>query len=539
MIMLGPSIVETQGTDHLSREQSREDIRELCDLLERVHPDPYTGFGGRVAYSRSKHTLLEELPDDGVSVADLRGRIAGFLSQLVDGHTGLSRMDLANEDHPRSYLPVRFSTCADGIFISDATQGHDQLIGALVQAVDGSPADEIATRTGVLFPSENLAGSRRRLASVLASHRLVQVVLPDIGDSLPLSLRLRDADRPQQFALTYDLDLAQRRAGAWQAQKVERIAPINGPFGHAILDDGRVGYLKLKAMWSREAFENMKAAGRTDLGDWLVSAYERFQGDVPPTDHDEAIRDFPSLIESVSQLLLEMHAEGSRDLIVDLRDNDGGFSIIGEPLLYQIYGRAYLEMSDPVYFATRVSREYLEIRGQTLEDLSGPGDDPVHMGDMLFDPPLGMKNRVRARETFFAELKRKGFSRVDRLQDPPAQGFRVVAVVNDGTFSAAFDLAYHLYRMGATLVGTSPSQSPRAFTDSTPFTLKNSGLEGSMSRSAVVFPRIPAVDGSVVVDLPMTWSFLRSMDFHPDAPILAALDWLRAGDRMATPVRED
>ena len=73
MIMLGPSIVETQGTDHLSREQSREDIRELCDLLERVHPDPYTGFGGRVAYSRSKHILLEELPDAEVIIVPVGG----------------------------------------------------------------------------------------------------------------------------------------------------------------------------------------------------------------------------------------------------------------------------------------------------------------------------------------------------------------------------------------------------------------------------------------------------------------------------------
>ena len=107
----------------------------------------------------------------------------------------------------------------------------------------------------------------------------------------------------------------------------------------------------------------------------------------------------------------------------------------------------------------------------------------------------------------------------------PVEGLRVVAISDAATFSAAFDLFYHLHRMGAVLMGTPPSQSPTAFTDSTPYKLVNSGLTGSMSRSAVVYPGIPAEDGAVLMDVPMTWDRLRTFDFHADAPVRAAIEY--------------
>jgi hypothetical protein len=280
-------------------------------------------------------------------------------------------------------------------------------------------------------------------------------------------------------------------------------------------------------MWSRGAFETMRADGRTDLQQWLTYAYDRFLNATPAPDVDEAIDGFPSLIEEVSALLRTVREHDVRDIIVDLRGNDGGFSIVGEPLLYQLFGRAYLDAPNPAYFATRVSEELLALRGQTLGELAASLDRELRMGDFVFDPPRGHPRPKRTPADFVSDMRNDGFTASDLLSEP-RQDLQVVAIVDAATFSAAFDLAYHLHRMGAALVGVPPSQSPRAFTDSTPFRLGNSGLEGSMSRSAVVYPGIPSEAGMVTLDMPLTWEALHRLDFHPDAPVHAAVEFLRA-----------
>ena len=68
-----------------------------------------------------------------------------------------------------------------------------------------------------------------------------------------------------------------------------------------------------------------------------------------PADEAEAIAAFPSLIDEVDALLRTMGEHDTRDLIVDLRANGGGFSIIGEPLLYQLFCDAYLKAPSPVF----------------------------------------------------------------------------------------------------------------------------------------------------------------------------------------------
>jgi hypothetical protein len=520
---------QESSTVALSAEAARLDVLELRSLLERVHPDPYSGFGGRVAFRRSFRQVLDALPRDSVSVAELRRLLAEVLGTLADGHTGLQRAARGDADAPRLYLPVRFSVASDGVYVSDAIPAHAALDGSLVRSVNGIPVDELAVRTRILFPSENLSGSRRRLAQGLSSRTSARDFIPDLGEELLLEIVPPGGEGPTSVTLRFGLTVEGRRAGPWPRAAAAARSEVAGPFGWRMLADGRVGYLRIHAMWSREAFENMRTHGRTDLERWLTYAYETHLGATPPPDRDEAIARFPSLIEESDALLRKMRLHGATDLIVDLRENGGGFSVIGEPLLYQIFGTRYLESPDPAYFATRVSPELLELRGRSLADLTEEEGREVRMGDLLFDPPLSRPRSVLSVTELLDRQRAHGFSRTDILSNEPAEGFRVAVIVDGATFSAAFDLTYHLHRLGAVLVGVPPSQSPRAFTDSTPFRLTHSGLEGSLSRSAVVYPGIPEEGGAVIMDVPMTWDRLADFDFHPDASIRAALEALGHG----------
>jgi hypothetical protein len=422
-------------------------------------------------------------------------------SELGDGHTGIEQVSSTPSDGVPLFLPVRFSTSADGVYISDAAPAVGEWLGAKVEAAEGIAVDVLARRTHVIFPYENASGSRRRLAPSLASLHRARVLMPDLGDALHLTVVPAGETTVRDVTLYYRLTAEDRRAGPWLRDSVPPVAKVAGPFGHR----------------------------STDLDRWLIHAHNRFLDSAAVTSQEAAIAGFPSLIEAVDTLLSEMRAAGTHDLIVDLRSNGGGFSVIGEPLLYQLFGDAYLRSPDPVYFATRVSEELLAIDGRTLADLSASKGRDIRLGDFVFDPPGASSRPGRTREQFLSDQAEHGFSRIDLLRRPPAVDLRVVVVCDAATFSAAFDLTYQLHRMGAVMVGIPPSQSPRAFTDATPYELSHSGLKGSMSRSAVVYPGIPVEAGAVVMDEPMTWHRLQTFAFHPDAPLLAALEILQGG----------
>ncbi|HSG08881.1 MAG TPA: hypothetical protein VLA36_11030 [Longimicrobiales bacterium] len=520
------------AADSIPAEAAREDILQLGDLLERVHPDPFAGFGGRVAYQRAFQGLLDGVPDGWVQIPDLRRRIAGFLGDMGDGHTGVQQLSSSADEVERWYLPVRFATAADGIIVSDATPEYEELLGARLETVEGGPVDELALDTRVFFPSENISGSRRQLAASLGGTHLITAIAPDVEDSLHLTVTRPGAAAPEAVTLAYSLSPEERTAGPWPMRDAPRVSPASGPFDHRMLADGTVGYLRLRGMWSREAFESMRAAGRTDIDQWLETAYDRFMDRARPADQAEAIESFPSLIDELDALLHLMDDHGTRDLIVDLRENGGGFSIIGEPLLYQLFGGAYLQTPDPVFFATRVSEELLAIQGRSLGEVSDAAGRQVRLGDYTYDPPDPTALEVETLEEFLNRHRANGFSRIGTLADVPSDpALNVVVITDAATFSAAFDLAYQLHRMGGRMLGVPPSQSPRAFTDSTPFVLAHSGLRGSMSRTAVVYPGIPSAGGAVVMDVPLTWSLWGEFDFHPEAPVHAALAELRGTGR--------
>jgi hypothetical protein len=529
LLLTGPQEV---GTTHraLSADEARADVLHLSDLLRRVHPDPYSGFGGRVEYDRRMQVLLDGIGTGPMAVPELRRRIAGFLGDLGDGHTGIGVISPESASGgPARYLPVRFRASQDGVFISDAVPDHSLLSGAKVLFVEGQAAEALARETRIFYPQENISGSFRNLARALGSRGSVREILPGVDDSLRLVLQMTPGIDGTPVRLAYDLDRGEHAAAPWPKAERPRIAGGTGPFHSDILEEGQIGYFRIGAMWSREAFESMRAAGRTDIGQWLEHAYESQLGVEVPDDQDAAIAGFPSIIEEGLTLLSEMRAYGTRRLIVDLRRNGGGFSIVGEPLLYLLRGDAYLNDPDPVFFATRVSSEYLEINGTSLEALSEETGRSIRLGDYLYDPPLGTLAQPISRISFFEHLKEEGFTGVDLLDSAePTNSLDLVVLADGGTFSAAFDLAYHLKRLGGLLLGVSPSQSPTGFTDSTPYELPNSGLAGSMSRTAVRYPGVEAEDGAIVMDFPMTWERYREYDFHPDAEILYAVEILRS-----------
>jgi hypothetical protein len=500
------------------------DVRFLVDMLERVHPDPYAGYGGRVEFGRTVSSLLRTVSREPLSPAAFRSHLGEFLAGLGDGHTFISASGGVDTTIPRRYLAVTFDVAADGMYISGTTDSLSDLLGAKVLEVNGIPVDTLAARADIVYPKENHPARLRHIARGIPSRRSLSLLIGDPGAAIDLLVQQSGVPEPILRPLAFGLSRDERRAFLLTAAVGDRSL---GVMTSDLIAEGSAGYFRLRGVWSREAFESMAAAGRTDIQKWLDHAYDTFGLADQPEDLDDAIQAFPSIIEKVHALLSRMKAGSIHDLIIDLRGNGGGFSVIGGPMYHLLFGEAYLRSPDPVYFATRVSREYLEINGTTLEALSEKRGRSLREGDLIYSPRLGKEAEPIPEKTFLESMRERGFSRTDLLERRPDIGtLNVIVIVDGGTFSAAFDMSYHLRRMGAKLHGSAPSQSPAGFVDSTPYELPRSGLKGSMSRTAVVYPGFPSNEGAVVLDVPVTWQMLAERGFRPDAVVEIALEEL-------------
>jgi uncharacterized membrane protein len=54
-------------SQRISKDSLIQDIRQLSDILETSHPDPYIRGGGKIAFHERLHKLMISIPDSGMT----------------------------------------------------------------------------------------------------------------------------------------------------------------------------------------------------------------------------------------------------------------------------------------------------------------------------------------------------------------------------------------------------------------------------------------------------------------------------------------
>jgi len=73
----------------LTRKLLLEDVRQLADILESAHPDPYRQGGGRIAFHRRLHEVLSSIPQDGMTRDEFIKLLRPFVAAIGDQHTSI------------------------------------------------------------------------------------------------------------------------------------------------------------------------------------------------------------------------------------------------------------------------------------------------------------------------------------------------------------------------------------------------------------------------------------------------------------------
>ncbi len=501
------------------------DFRTLVRYLVETHPDPYSAFGGKVFFHKQAYETGQNLKE-GATREEFAQTVLAFLSKLNDGHTRISVPQQQTTSLLR--LPLTARATPDGLAAIVVPEEHRELIGSRVVSVGGVTVGELTERLGRLTPAENVFDAYSTLSSAIIMHRLMSQLIPDLGVSIAVELERAPGDvveitldylSPDQYAA---LPMASRPKWA----KVDESEYMS----YGFLDGGRKAMLfRLTNVVSREALLDMRQNEIPGVEDMLTLVYTHVLRHEKPADTDEAIAAIPSLAETFRAMLTEMKAADAPYLIIDLRDNDGGFTPIVPATLYQLWGDRYLETDMGVRFYRMASPLYMQKLGTTLEEINAAQGTAYEYGDYTFGDDESDARPIEQKRRDFTEGIYGGDpSPVADLDGKPVYTpERVFVVTNDGTFSAAFHYAFYLWRMGATVVGVPSSQAPNTFMESTPFELPYTGLGGSISNSTQVF--LPGDDPRAKVfwpDVMLSPDDYRRYGFDKHAELMYLVDYL-------------
>jgi hypothetical protein len=530
-----PAKPETTGTSStsatcpgcFSRDELIQDAKQLADILESTHPDPYIRGGGKIAFHRRLHQLLNAIPEEGMTRDEFVRVLRPFVAAVGDGHTNIWPVYVVNTGAPGG-VPLLFDVVEQSLYVAGVPHEEDEyLLGALLLSVEGVPLAELCERQKRVEGAENEYMVLRVLAVESLWYRpFMEDLLPEWEDTSRVSVALQLPSgeiRQIEFDLPVYVTMTSMRTAETQV-----ILPRYAGFHYHFLDaEGKIAYLCVKDMMSyREAYEIWALAGTR-----------------PSTEESRARS--PSATETFRDMVVEMKEAGTETLIVDLRDNDGGHSLMSDILLYFLYGREdFIAVKTYTPAAgggeiRRYSRLYFEgCENLSIEDLNVGRAVPLIEGDYCFDDdftddeekvcnlfqeseiPAFLDRWINRSATFYSEFQSGAYAGYYRPE-------RVLVLVNPRTFSSGFTMARHLYLAGATLVGTHSGQASNCFGEMMQWKLEHTKIGGGISGSYYnLFPDDPELGRVLPMHYPLTYEKLASYDFDPNAEYLYAQELL-------------
>jgi C-terminal processing protease CtpA/Prc len=400
----------------------KSDLAFLADAIQAVHPRP--GVIPLVG-SAEKRSALERSLREPMRRFDVCLRAAPLVNDSPDGHTFLN---LPSEEFRRweerggRLLPwdVEFrsrhgdAAAARGYVAASHAPETDVSVGDEVLAVDGVPTAQLAAR---LLPFVNGETPVRRL--VVLRYALPGLLRAVCGFGGPFEVTVRADDQARPRTATHPGVAAADRPAPWEGQT---------PFRYWSWRDDGIGIIDFRDFVDPERFEAF-----------------------------------------LEQTFAQIRREGVRALVVDLRNNTGGNSVLGEMLLGYVADR-------PV---AQLARREVKVSQQIKELYRGPQRDRARFDpdyDRILAAPEGSLLNLPARPA---------------TPQPVDQRFRgdLYVLIGPATYSSAIMLASAVkdHRLGV-LVGEETAGTATLYGDACPFTLPHTGLQGFVSHKWFLRP---------------------------------------------------
>ena len=513
------------------------DFNEFIRLLEETHPDPYTNYGGRPYFRlKAMDTRFGLIEDSVTSTDELARRIKEFLTPLEDGHTNINNgmFSFFDEHKKEKSAPIGFWPYNDGVFVNSIMSEHRDLLGSRLIGIEGIPFKEICNKLAQYHSAENEIGriSNFGFISGLMSNELEKAIPNMREDSITYQI-LTPEGKPIDLTIPLQEGFGGNNV---ELAQVENSAPFPSQknLSYLFVDDKKhTMYFRSSQIMARDALEYMYNNGM-DMSDYLKRMYWNYNDDEMPDDVTTALAKIPSFSDEFGKMLQEMKKNKSKNLIIDLRGNGGGYTPITLPTLYQMWGDKYLTESSKfgIKFIQLFSPLYLEKMNISIEEFNAKAsDEGFILGDYMASSEEDYAPEVITDDFRSRMIGLMMSSIKDQLTaqhgKPVYTPEHVYVLINPTTYSAAFHYAFFLWKMGATIVGTPSKQAPNTYMEQTPFELPRTKLKGSISNSLQLFlPEDDPRAKQFTPDLMVTYDDYKRYNFDANTELLFLLDYI-------------
>lgn len=511
----------------LNGDSLASDFRFLVKQLEITHPDPYSGFGGKVFFHEQAFRLENELRQSTGTLQTFFDKTSAFLSNLQDGHTYLFPPQ-ADEQVKQRYLALEVRIIPEGIILQGVPEVYKNLLGSRITAINGTSMDDILSRTAAIYASENQYNCYANLSYHLSKEHFLKQLFADLADKVELSLLTPDSKESKITLLL--LPQQEVRNVSMQRNNSSALFSDKQLDYHFTDAQKQVMFIKINSIMARDNFEYMQKQGMQDLYRQMKFYYQDISKQEMPADTLRAIQQMPSFSETFANMLKEMKKAHAHTLIIDLRNNSGGWTPITLPTLYQLFGDRYLQTDMDLKFYRLISPLYMEKQQTTLNKFNEYNSTNYAFGDYTFSSePQDTTSVEQQRANFIKYCMSSVPNELRKQQGKPLyKPQHIYVITNEGTFSAAFHYMFYLWKMGATIVGIPCGQAPNTYMEQTLFRLPYSGIQGSISNSMQIF--LPAKDRcskTFYPDLMPTYQDYKTYNFDTHTEILYLIDKIK------------
>lgn len=543
---------------HISRDQALEDARQMVRIIEACHPDPYKSMGGKIAFHRAFQDMLMAVPADGMEVDDFWWTLSGFTARIKDGHTFVRPRKYPDARFPGG-IPMHFTILADkAILVTKVSKPeHEKYIGCRVSEINHIPVAALLDRIETLYPVENDFDRFRNLRVYLWYADYLKRLIPEWTPGEPVSLLLVDHDgHTRSITLATDGTASYKTHGREESslslpgtRRCDFVFDWIGP-------DGDIGYLRIEKQDEFREYAQQAVSGLQSIRDpqtlkatrqqylkYAHAWYKRYHGKTGPEDLDQLISGLPSFAEFMTRVTRQLKENQTRHLVIDVRNNRGGVSLMSDILIYFLYGKKALAKIDA---ETIVVTYHSELNMKTAPSLKIDANDqnraqsrdvPLFAGDYDFhsmriwkkaretsDYPLPPASRFRTAPGFFKEYRagtHAGYYTPEHIY----------VIGGAQTFSAGFETLSRLVKCGAEFVGVPPAQSGNCFgMGIRPITgLKHSHIPFQVSvRRILTFPGDEKRGYQLEPQIPLDYKTAKTYHFDPNTPVLMILDGIES-----------
>ena len=397
----------------LSAEQLNEDLSSMLETFEQVHPDLYAG-SSRQTFDLAVGKLQERFAQPR-TLRQAHLDLAELVALLGDAHTYLSLPDRWRDEREGARFPLRLQRQGERLLVAARAPHLDSVeLGDELLEIDGRPVSELWA-DAIRRTSGPTDYRRSRVEASFETWLWLLEIEP------PFELRLVRADSGEAYGVVTGAAETESATGV-SASSYELRWPADGV---ALID-----------------YRSMR------------------------NDDDMSFEQF------LRRSFTEIDEKGALGLIVDLRQNGGGNSSIGEQLLSYISDKPYRLASQKLY---RASRQHLAFTKRRLV--------PTGLRWLPLQYLDSSMRRVRA-AGIGGMVTLGGLE----LETPPENPLRfsgpVCVLIGGRTFSSATMLADAIRTFDlATVVGEETGGEANHFGEIYLFRLPNSRLRVSVSSS--------------------------------------------------------